>query len=158
MAYLDNLLYGYAICSLEDRYASDTLRFAANAVLEWFAAFGQIASRDANLGGGGGGLILQADLVLRTEMSRLNTLQPSLAGGEILASVLVSHAPHLPTQSAIAGAIKKMVSMPLRTKFTIREKERTQWAYFDYSRRESADVEISAETCAAISLLPLPPG
>ena len=43
-----------------------------------------------SLGVQGKDLIIAADLVLRTEMFRINTLHPTLSGDEVLASVLTS--------------------------------------------------------------------
>ena len=62
-----------------------------------------------SFGGQGKGLIIAADIVLRTEMFKIDTLQPTLTGDEVLASVLTSacccgptgktrnHAANLPT-------------------------------------------------------------
>ena len=72
LSYLKTLLYGYVICSLKDRDTSDTLWFTLNSILEYYDTFEQLVIRDANLGGAAKSLILQADLVLRTEMFRLN--------------------------------------------------------------------------------------
>ena len=119
LGYLKTLLYGYAICSLRDRDTSDTLRFTLNAVLEYYDTFEQLVIRDANQGGAAKSLILQADLVLRTEMFRLNTLQPTLTGDELLDTVLASHASHLPTQAAIVDANKNgFVATPRNSPFT----------------------------------------
>ena len=58
---------------------------------------------------------MAADLVLRPEMFRTNSLHPTLSGGEVMASVLTSkavvarrsqrnaHAAHLPTHAALVG-------------------------------------------------------
>ena len=64
-------------------------------------------------------LTISADLVLRAEMFRINTLQPRLTGGEVMASVLTSacccgptvtthyRASHLPTQQQLVGDNKR---------------------------------------------------
>ena len=70
LAYLKTLLYGYAICSLKD--AGGRPRFTLNVVLEYYDTFGQLVVKDCNFGGAAKNLILQADLVLRTEIFRLN--------------------------------------------------------------------------------------
>ena len=69
-----------------------------------------------SFGGQGKGLIVAADLVLRTEMFRINTLQPTQSGDGIMASVLTSkavaarrtqrktYAAHIPTHDALVEA------------------------------------------------------
>ena len=69
MAYLKTLLYGYALCSLKD--TTDPW-FTLNGILEYYDTFEQLVVRDMNFGGAAKSLILQADLVLRTEIFRLN--------------------------------------------------------------------------------------
>ena len=148
MAYLKTLLYGYAICSLKE--AGDTPWFTLNAAIEYYDTFEQLAIRDGNYGGAAKSLVLQADLVLRTELSRLNdatityhsklrvvnlgryacsvtppvgdsirTPQPTLSGDELLATVLTSHSPQLPTHTAIVEANKSgFVANPKSWPFT----------------------------------------
>ena len=71
----------------------------------------------SSFGWQGKDLIIAADLIMRTAMFRINTLQPTLSGTEIMASLLTSnavvtrrsqhththtHAAHLPTHHAMA--------------------------------------------------------
>ena len=102
-------------------------------VLEYYDTFETLAIRDIHelwpvghnpisLGGQGNDLIIASDLVLRTDMFRINTLQPTLAGGEVMASVLTSacccdptvkthyHAAHLPTHHQLVASNRRNIS------------------------------------------------
>ena len=70
VVYLKTLMYGYVVCSLKDN--PENPRFALNAVLECVDTFEALVVKDCNMGGAAKGLILQADLVLRAELFRLN--------------------------------------------------------------------------------------
>ena len=70
VAYLETLLYGYVVCSLKDNPESPW--FALNSILGYFDTFDPLVVRACNCGGAAKGLIPHADLVLRTEIFRLN--------------------------------------------------------------------------------------
>ena len=63
--------------TIETMRAQDAVEaqwFTMRTVLEYYDAFEALVIRDSSFGGTGGDLILNADLVLRTEMFRTNTL------------------------------------------------------------------------------------
>ena len=63
-------VYGYVLASMKGEH--DAQWFSLSAVLEYFGVFATLVVRDSNHGGNAKGLIMAADLTLRTEMFRLN--------------------------------------------------------------------------------------
>ena len=48
---------------------------------------------------------LAGDLVMRQEMHRINTVQGTLTGDEIIAHVIASHSTHLPSAQTVTFSI-----------------------------------------------------
>ena len=88
---------------------SSTMILLKRLRFETSTSYGPSAITPVSLGGQGKDLIVGADLVLRIEMFRINTMHPALTGDEVTASVLTSacccdpavathyRASHLPT-------------------------------------------------------------
>ena len=62
--------------------------------------------------------LAQSDLLLRTEMFRVNTLQKELTGDELFAAVMTSHAAHIPTHRMITDLNVKVTLSLLTRRLT----------------------------------------
>ena len=145
LAYLETLLYGYVLCAMTivlepvgfktlhragrprdakvhvvySVQCSNTTTPSKRWRFETATSSDPLVITPHSFGGQGKDLIIAADLVIRTEMFRINTLQPTLTGGEVMASVLTSacccdptatthnRAAHLPSHQQLVDANRR---------------------------------------------------